>query len=221
MSVQKRLVTVGERHTATVAAIAARVEARWPKVEAVAAALTPPTLRAAGTSDGHGKGGHADPVATVVLFNVGGTDDEENPDAKDRYAYDDLRDAVRAWLEQGKAIEREQIRYLKEHPDTHSQRTDDLKSLCTDVGCDFRAERQGLCWKHYRQHLAGDGLHTPDQDIRAPSTPDCYIPDSSSPVAPSSTSGTTATCGRCGWTTPAQDAEHAQLLLAEHHIDGH
>jgi hypothetical protein len=200
VTVVKRLITTPERHAATVATIAARVAERWPKVEAVAAALTPPTLRAATSRDGGRNSDHPDPTANIAL----GHQD-----------YDDLREAVSAWLEQGKWIEQQQIGYLKDHPETVSSKADDLKSLCTEPGCDFRAERKGMCWHHYRNQP----VHTPDQAGCALST---HGSDRTGSVAQSvpPPALVEATCGRCGWTTAALDSEHGRLLLEDHHIDG-
>jgi hypothetical protein len=198
MTVTKRLITTPERHAATVATIAARVAERWPKVEAVAAALTPPTLRAATSRDGGRNSDHPDPTANIAL----GHQD-----------YDDLREAVSAWLEQGKWIEQQQIGYLKDHPETVSSKADDLKSLCTEPGCDFRAVRRGTCWHHYEQALTAE--KAADLPYHTSTTPGCYIPDSSSPVPL-----VEATCGRCGRTFPARDSEHGRLLLEDHHTNG-
>jgi hypothetical protein len=198
MTVTKRLITTPERHAATVATIAARVAERWPKVEAVAAALTPPTLRAATSRDGGRNSDHPDPTANIAL----GHQD-----------YDDLREAVSAWLEQGKWIEQQQIGYLKDHPETHAAKTDALKTLCVYPGCDFdKIAARGLCWYHYR--------NTPqdaDQANHAPSKPNVLERGT---IQASASPRVEATCGRCGRTFPARDSEHARLLLDDHHATG-
>jgi hypothetical protein len=141
----KRLISVPERHASTVAAIAARVVTRWGQVENVAAALTAPTMRAAGSRDGGRSSEHPDPTANIALH-------------KAHQDYDDLREAVHAWLEQGKWIEARQVQYLREHPDFVQQKSDDLKGLCTEAGCDFNQERRGKCWSHYRAELEAERL---------------------------------------------------------------
>lgn len=202
MTVTKRVITKAERQAATVAAIAARVVERWPKVEDVAAALAPPTLRAAAPHDGGRASGHPDPTAVIALGHPG---------------YDDLRDAVEAWVEQGKWIEQRQIQFLKEHPDIASAKRDDLKGLCTEPGCDFRAERRGLCWHHYR-----NVLHTPDQAHHHASTPD-VLESANSSVVGLLTATSSVVCGQCGWTVEHDGTDHTRALelLAAHKAEAH
>lgn len=216
----KRLITLAERQLSTVTTIASRLTASWPRVEAVAAALASPTLRAASPRDGGRSTDHPDPVASIAF---------------DHEAYDELRDAVHAWLEQGKWIEHRSIAYLRDHPASVAAKVDSLKALCHEPGCDFDAVRRGLCWHHYERQLAAE--KSSDLQCHTPTTPSATFPASGHPSAlsegddldswsisetrgPGIASQVEATCGRCGWTTPAHDATHALQLLADHHTDG-
>lgn len=224
MTVPKRLITTPERHASTVAAIAARVAERWPKVEAVAAAMAPPTMRASGGGTGRSAGGHADPVAANVVARIGGVDDEEDPSARDRLSYDDLVEATNAWLEQGKWIERRQVEYLREHPDTAAAKTDALKTLCVYPGCDFdKIAARGLCWHHYRREVnAVDALQDADQGGCFASKREC---DTTAIVEQSASRKVeairTTWCRICGADVPVPDGVDPAAAVEAHGVEVH
>lgn len=190
----KRLITKSERQASTVHAIAQRVTERWPKVEAVAAALAPPTITASGSHDGGRPSGHADPTARIALGHPG---------------YDELREAVAAWLEQGKWIEERQIAYLKEHPELASAKLDSLKGLCHIGGCDFDAVRRGMCWHHYQIELDNEKTashHTATTPVIQSATNGS--PVSVEPELPKYTA--TMQCIHCGETFTADGPDDIQ-----------
>jgi hypothetical protein len=201
--------TLPERQASAVASIATRVAQRWHHVTTVAAAFAPPPLRAATARDGGRTGGHADPVAAIVIN-----------DARDDY--DELTEAIHAWLEQGKWIEHRQITYLREHPDTHATRTDDLKALCHHAGCDFNAVRRGLCWHHYQAELDAERNLELDHPPHA-TTLELASAASSSPVTPVAGLCTaTVECIPCGQTFTASGFDErvaqadAMILRSRH-----
>lgn len=199
----KRIITAQERQLSATADIANRVGVSWPRVEAVAAALGRPTLRAAAPRDGGRSADHPDPVAGIAF---------------DHEPYDELRDAIHAWLEQGKWIEQRSIAYLRDHPVDAAAKVDSLKSLCHEPGCDFDAVRRGLCWHHYERQL--DAERGADQDHHTLATVVLASSASSSPLTPASSTAS-VWCSTCGEDYAVPAGGNPVAWLAEHRRERH
>ncbi len=183
----KRYISLPERHAATVEAIAHRVTQAWPVVLQVSAAQAPPTLRAAGSRDGGRSSDHPDPTSAIAFGH---------PD------FDELCDAIYAWMEQGRWIEVRVNNLLRQHPELARAADAELLRLrCADPVCTNNAVRSGLCRRHWDEHR----LNRPQPDART-STPNVVEPGSFA----------TVTCMTCGSDYPVPAGTDPATWLKQH-----
>lgn len=170
MSFTKRRITVPERELTAVADMASVLAHQWSAYEATCAALAPPTITAAGEP---GRSGNVpDPTAAIAL----GHDQ-----------YDDVRDAVHAWMEQGRWITARVTGIIREHHDLARDAEATLKAIrcdgTIDPTCTRNAVRRGLCWACYvrdrRQTAKAD-----DQACHAKVTSSATVCDTESTSVP-------------------------------------
>lgn len=185
-------------------------------------ALLPAELHASGSRDGGRSADHPDPTGNLAVQLV--------PRA-DRRGYDptgrELADVGRwaefvAELDEAlghlRSAQRRQTFVLRQHPDIARDADATARALRCDGSidplCTNNAVKGGLCWKcikrrqreRYRSESGDPPRVHPELLEHA--------------TVEQSAATTVAECGRCGWTTPAHDIDHAKLLLDEHHIDG-
>lgn len=199
MTVNKRRITVPERQLAAVADMASVLAHQWSAYEATCAALAPPTIAAAGEP---GRSGNTpNPTATIALGHE---------------QYDDTREAVHAWLEQGRWLTSRVTGTLREHHDLARDADATLKALrcdgTVDPTCTRNAVKGGLCHaciKRRQRASTPDGGHVHRDQVDSGKL---TTRDPVEPQLPATFQRYTAVmaCNLCGETFRAEGADDVQ-----------